>query len=316
MGCFDVYCFICGNNTYGMIDDAIYYGEEVLRIIDANPKTKRINYKSTMNNVAKLINGTKWMYNCSMLLINDEVLHGLHEMSGNVLFKNKQFSAEHIIPDHTVVNFELFPCGVFIHTDCLNYVNHNYNIDLRFSHLPPMTKQPWKKLFDINYGHIEKYYSQFFDFLKVAIDNKVYLCSSPLKGDKNLSQINRNISNLKLKLNPKLNAIRKGPMTSATFYKNKTIKIGNNKMFWTIKNGKWKQINDKPITLNIKINVNKISSGEKKYMKKIPFIGESNDIPVFIINSSRLPTNRHTYKLEMLVLDGYKDIFMSKLPSI
>ena len=312
MGCFDVYCFVCGNNPYGLTDDISSYDAELMALIKNKTKHKRINYKATIDNISKLIVNTAWMNNCSMLLVNDDIIHNLYETAGNVRFENKDVVAEHIIPLYSRTNFAIFPCGVFIHTDCLNYVNHKFNIDLRYSHLPPMAKIHSKKIFDFNYGIIEKYYSQFFDFLEVAIDNKVYLCSSPLKRDKNITQIDKNISNLKLKRDPN----RKGPMTSATFYKNKTIKVGRDGMFWIIKNGKWQQIKDKPIMMKINIDINKISNREKKYIERIPYIGETNNNGIFIIKSARIITNRHAYKIELLLLDDYKNILEHKLTSI
>jgi len=68
MGCFDVYCFVCGNNPYGLTDDIASYDAELMALIKNKTKHKRINYKATIDNISKLIVNTAWMNNCSMLL--------------------------------------------------------------------------------------------------------------------------------------------------------------------------------------------------------------------------------------------------------
>jgi hypothetical protein len=90
--------------------------------------------------------------------------------------------------------------GVFIHTDCYKYIKLKFNIKLKYSNLPLIDnrKKNYYKPFEyINYGDIENYWHQDFQFEKLYIDNKQYLCSSPLKNDKNISQINKNVNAMK-----------------------------------------------------------------------------------------------------------------------
>lgn len=308
MGCWDVFCFICGNPCHSLLDG---YLDNIEKILNEDIK---VSYKPLIKNMIKKIQSrptiikelkelnknTQWMYKCSMLLVNDQVIHNVVETDCNIIFcnKNKGITAEHI----SLLNNNLFnyPYGIFIHTDCLKYIKKQYKIDLKFSHLP-LVKPTYTKLFDINYGDIEKYWEQDFNFTDIILDNKKYLCSNPLKNDKNILQIKKNIKKLKFKNDPK----RKGPHVSATFYKEGDIKIGNNKKFWIIKGNKWIEMNENLINIKVEFDISKLSKKQKKYIEKLPFIGEYNINPIFVINLSHKKNN---YKLELILTESYKDV--------
>ncbi len=61
---------------------------------------------------------------------------------------------------------------------------------------------------------------------------------------------------------------------SATFYKNGLYKVGLNGNIWTIKNNKWIEIKD---TIKHKI------IGDNKLLKKIVYIADVNDNPIFVL---------------------------------
>jgi hypothetical protein len=102
------------------------------------------------------------MNKCSILLINDQVVHGVKEKSCNVEFYKKNFHATHI-QQAFYNNEDCFlenngNCGLFIHTDCWKFIKKNYNIELKISDLPKIIKiKDVNKNFNINYGAIEKY---------------------------------------------------------------------------------------------------------------------------------------------------------------
>jgi hypothetical protein len=242
---------------------------------------------------------TKWMNKCTMLLIDDKIVHGVYESSCNVTFSKHKFTATHMGAQIIKEDCYNGDCGVFIHTDCWKFIKKNYNIELKFSNLPKvrflkrsemrkLTPVEWCKIFNINYGDIEKYWDQDFDYSELIIDKKKYLCSSPLKEDKNIKQIKKNISALKIKNDP----ARLGPSVSATFYDDGDIKLGKNKYFWIKKNNKWLQISEKPIKIIAKANEKLI---------KIPYIGQSNINPIFIISNEK-------NKLELLLTESYNDV--------
>jgi len=132
--------------------------------------------------------------------------------------------------------------GVFIHIDCWKFVKNEYNIELKYSNLPIIEKKIYStKIFNfINYGSIEKYWHQFFDFIGIIADSNEELCNSPLKSNLVAKNIKKIISKLKIRNDPE----RKGPAVSATFYNNGLYKVGLNGNIWTIKNNKWLEIKD------------------------------------------------------------------------
>uniref|UniRef100_A0A6C0DA87 Uncharacterized protein n=1 Tax=viral metagenome TaxID=1070528 RepID=A0A6C0DA87_9ZZZZ len=308
MGCWDVFCFICGNPCHSMlngyIDDVTkdFNLEKIPSKYSKYTKDKIKKLQSYPNLIIDLKQlKTNWMNKCTMLLINDKIVHGVQESSCNVSFTKPNFSATHMgaqIMEYDCYNGD---CGVFIHTDCWKFIKKNYKIELKFSNLPKLiylksnqmrklTPTEWNKTFDIDYGDIEKYWEQDFDFAALVADKKKYLCSSPLKEDKNIKQIKKNISALKLKNEPE----RVGPSVSATFYDEGDIKLGKNKYFWIKKNNKWLLINEKPI---------KIITKPTDKLIKIPYIGQSNVKPVFIISNEK-------NKLELLLTESYKNILV------
>jgi hypothetical protein len=316
MGCWDVFCFICGNPCHSFLNGYIDSIEETINeeIKSSYPKfvkdelKKLKEYKNLITDLKKLEKKIKWMNKCSMLLINDKIVHGLEESACNVFFENKKFGAEHIQMQNSCdASFvEKGNCGIFIHTDCWKFIKKEYNVELKFSNLPKLQKINWNKNFDINYGTIEKYWIQDFNFTNLVCDKNQYLCSSPLVEDKNMKQIKKNINSLKIKNDPN----RIGPSVSATFYNNGDIKIGKNKYFWIKKNDKWLQINEKPIKINIEINYKKISKKIENYLIKIPFIGQYNIEPIFIISSQE---EKSIYNIQLILIESYKETLMKKI---
>jgi len=298
MGCWDVFCFICGNPCHSIIDNYEYLNEEIKSSYPKYAKDilKRLqSRKNLITEIKKLSKDVKWMDKCSILLENNKVIHGVKEMNCNVVFCKNNECYEHISMSLDQYDNEKHPTGFFIHTDCWKYIQKNYNINLQFSHLPPyVLKQP--KNFDINYGDIEKYWEQDFNFPEVVFDNKQYLCSSPLKNDKNISQIKKNISKFKLKNDPN----RKGPAISATFYKEGDIKIGSNNNFWIIKGNKWVEMNEKPIKIKIKVKFDKLEKKQIKFLYNISYIGQYSKNPIFLISIDK-------NDVELVLLESYKD---------
>ena len=307
MGCWDVFCFICGNPCHSMFDNHIkeikkYIDEDINSSYSPYFKKKIKQFKACsnlINNLKELYKKTKWMNKCSMLLVDDKIIHNMKEINCNVAFSNNKTGAEHISMGLDVEPFDNGK-GIFIHTDCWKYIKKNYNINLKFSNLPPyiIDKKNYNKLFNINYGEIEKYWHQDFNFIDIAIDKKEYLCLKPDLEDKNISQIKKNISQLKLKNDPD----RKGPIVSATFYNEGDIKIGINKNFWIIKGKKWVEINEKPIKIKVNINFSKLTNKQRKFFYGIKYIGEYNKNPIFYLSSN-----------EFILLGSFKEKLMMNL---
>jgi len=183
MGCADIWCFICGNNCSGSYDDYLNEYDEKKKSILGNklsPKDLKlyIKYVEEMDKLIKynpnfrddlmqMYKNTQWMLNCTMLLKDDQVIHGFREVSCYATFKKDKIIISHIIDANNY-----YPVGLFIHTDCWNYIKDNYQIELKFSNLPPYGCYGIEKIFNINYGDIEEYWEQAFNFENVVIDKK------------------------------------------------------------------------------------------------------------------------------------------------
>jgi hypothetical protein len=314
MGCWDVFCCICGNPlkveyTLNGINDfikEIYNSDKINSSYSSTTKKliKKIKLsKNIINDLNDLNKTGKWMNKCTMLLVNNQVIHNLTEISCNINFCNKKICTTHI-GSWTGTNECSYKsssnCGIIIHTDCWKFIKKNYKINLNFNMLPKLEYYNHNKNFNINYGDIEKYWNQEFNFCELLLDNKKYLCSSPLNNDKNIKQIKKNINYFKFKHDPK----RIGPYVSATFYNDGDIKIGKNKYFWIKKNNKWTQINEKPINITIKINTKKINKKQSSFLDTLPFIGQYNINPIFIISSTG---SNNTVTLELVLIESYKN---------
>jgi hypothetical protein len=273
MGCWNIFCCICGNTCYSLSKD------ELLEDF--------INVEISENNINEIVKQSKWLNNCTLLLKNNKIIHNCKEISCNIGFKsiktNKYYETLNVFTNNNI-NFEQYNLnsknfieniGIFIHTDCWKFIKKNYNIKLEYKDLPIyLNKKNINSYLPINYNQISNYWDQSFNYLKMYLDNNIYMIQSPLKNNiKNINRIKKIINQIKLKPN------RTGPSVSATFYNKNDIKLGNNNKFWKISNGKWIEINEDVIIKKITINTN------NKYIKnlnKIPQIGEVNNETIFI----------------------------------
>lgn len=265
MGCWDIFCPICGNtcHNYGK------YMKERFETLELE-----IPPNVNLKNIEKKM---KWLEKCTMLLSNNEVIHDCEEVSCNIDFVNRKNKMRIVMNGFEPRNYFdgkfYLPDGLFLHTDCWKYVKKNYGIELKFKDLPFIANI--RKQYPIKYGEIEKYWAQDTEYEKMIIDKKIYMAYSPLDNTnvKNISRINKIISQFKLKKD------RKGPSISASFCKTKDIRLGNNKKFWMKTNGKWNEIKEDVIVK--KYNFKKEPKRSNK-INKIPQSGESNKIPLFI----------------------------------
>lgn len=298
---YDCYCFICGCPSIGI--SSSYLKDKIQEYIEIyenemNKKKKNKfdndfkklyeqyneNKNQFMTKCLNFIKHTKWMNNTTMLLYNDQIIHNCKYKYNNFMKNSKRYSLE-----ISTYDINEYPFGVYVHTDCWKYIKDKYNIELKYSIIPLLKgSYIFNPIKFIKYGEIEKYMEQYFNFIGIILDNKEYLCSSPLLKDKNINQINKNFKKLKIKLG------RNSPNISASFYKKDTIKFGNDKYFWIIKNGKWNKINEEPI--KVKIDKTKYN----KHYKKFENIGLYNDKPLFI-----LQVNKND--IDVLTLSNYID---------
>jgi len=268
----DTYCCICGNSCKG--GDSDYLKELFDFPIKNKLSLTEVEQNKIIKDIAKKI---KW-FNKGMTLFTNN--------------KNKKLNdsnCEQHLPFKD--NYE---SGIFIHCDCWKFVKITYGIDLHYSNLPVNYKDISKQippLMNINYGEIKKYWKQDMDFYKIVLDKNTYMLDSPLvsSNTNNINRIKNIIGQLKLK-----KELRPSPPISATFYKNNTIKIGNNNNFWIIKNNKWNEIKENVIKKKY------IFDYKNKLIYKIldlPQIAEYNNIPLFIYNIKEIPSIKYNIQL-------------------
>lgn len=238
MGCFTVNCILCGGPPYGNND-----------------------YK------------TKWLNKCVFLSSDNLVYFNVMETACGDTFElisRKPLNVKlNITYNHEKkINNKM---GVFCHMDCYKYFTKKTGIKLNYMCLPD-------NHIDLNDGYLRnfnyessKYWDQFFNFEQLKEDKKMEIMYSPLYYKKSANNLNKIISFLKVKKK------RIGPQTSASFYKGKVYKIGNDGNIWKLKNNKWIKENNE-----IKFKyVNYSYNLTKKYKR----IGESSNKPIFYYNS-------------------------------
>lgn len=243
---------------------------------------------------------TKWLNNCTFLCSSNKIIHGCKEIQCNNVFLDKNSNIYTHSTNQSSYDKHNDILGVFTHTDCWKFIKKEYDINLNYSYLPinifDVTKS---KIFNfVNYGIVEKYWRQYFDFIQTIIDNNYELVYSPLKN----IQVAKNIKKIFTKLKIRTDEKRQGPIVSATFYKPNTYRVGINGNIWHVKANKWIKIKD-----TIKINC---SIQNKNIFKDAVFIGEYNNIPLFI-NIKK--NNKNIIQYEIF---STKEYILKKYPTL
>lgn len=287
MGCWDIFCFLCGNPCHrASIDLKDIFIENVEYYESLKSPNKKKTYldeyiglnnyneyksdpKKFLAKLTKFCQSTTWLSKCTFLSGNNKIVHGCKEVSCNIDFvdknNNKYFNQSTFESNDTMY-------GIFIHTDCWKFILKEFDLKLTYSHLPIVNINITEnKVFNfVDYGKIEDYWSQDFNFIKMLSDSNDELSTSPLKSDIVGKNIKRVFTKLKIKTDG-----RQGPFASATFYSNNTYKIGSNGNIWIKKSGKWIELKDTVIYDLVPTN--------KYAIKKPVYIGSANMEPIFVV---------------------------------
>lgn len=305
MGCWDVFCIICGNTCHGPLDDL---DDLILEFTDKN---------YTENEVAKFREYGRqmgWLSDCVILLQNNSVIEHCREESCNIEFYYKKMKYSVLIDEMNYLNEINYKSeiteniGTFLHYDCYKYLCKKVGFKIKYKDIPIFCGEYYNNVNipkNINFGSIKKYWEQDFNFVNLYLDKNIYMSLSPLKNTKNAKRIDKIISQYKI------NHGRKGPSTSASFYKSGTIKIGENKNFWKKVGNKWVELKDGIFLFNVKIDKNYIKSGDKfiANINKIPQIGHFNDIPLFVNKFTR---NANITSIEFIGTENTLDVLKKK----
>ena len=301
MGCWDVFCFLCGNPPHMSLYDSVQLKEDIEYYESKEKKSKWfINYfkpiyQAYLSNpkfmneikvggktqsIGKL---TKWMGSNTFLTVDNRVIHKCHEVSCNINFVDSKRNTYTHDPENAYKDYldHGLNRGVFVHTDCYKWIKSTYKIELKFSHLPivyPSKPVYSPKVFSkVKYGPIEKYWGQDFDFVSAVVNSDGDLLASPLAtGSTTGKRIGKIFSQLKIRLD----ANRIGPVVSASFYPSGTYRIGSNGHIWTTSGGKWKELKEPVVKSTYVIG----KSQFYKLTKNFVGIGEPGSVPVFIVS--------------------------------
>ncbi len=298
MGCWDIFCFACGNPCHSLsshyIEFIINLYKNNVNISDNTIKNSKlssydkelikkiISDKDFFSKLKTLYKNSLWLNKCTFLTVDDRIIHGCKEIGCSIDFvdskRNKYFHDFYNLINEiptTKTN-----SGIFIHSDCWKYIKSTYKINLKYSDIPviPNPKNFTKINPKINYGLIEKYWEQDFLFINTIFDSNEFMCESPFSNKKNESRIKKILSQFKINTDIK----RTGPSVSATFYPESTYKIGIDKEIWEKKSGKWIKLKEPVEKISIKVDLNKLDKKLSNYFKKIVCIGEPSLTPLFI----------------------------------
>lgn len=274
MGIFDVYCVICGCPFVNYAKNTDEYWKTLPYMTEILKKSKQYD----------------WLEKPIMMLANNKniVCKGFKN-STDFFDKNKNIyeaDANNLFMRYfSKIKDDVANKGIVIHSDCHKYVEKILGKSITYGDIPtrvpviPTKKQFIGRHVEIDYGPISEYQSQFFELDKLCKEHDEYMIESPLHNVKNAKRISRILNMMHMK------KARIGPTTSATFYKEGDIKLGNNGKFWQVSAGKWKQMNEQIYQKTIKPDI-------KNYTKceKIPQLGEYNNELLFVKSFIRKPS--------------------------
>lgn len=284
MGCWDIFCPLCGAPMNCLIE---------------NSDTLTPEFKSIF----------KWLLKCVFLCADGRIIHNVKETACNITFTDKNGNDYSQDLNHSYFD-EKKNCGFGMHEDCWTYVKNKYNNKLNFGkimyHVNKLkhidfalsgdSSDPKRFIHSASikkqYGGIGKYWVQDFMMETMINDNNTYMCVSPLNkmksyismAKKNTIRINKACSLFKLNKQKD----RPSPAISATFFDDGVYKIGDDHNIWITNGGKWKKC--QTVVTNITVNIDTFQKPKlyKQIIKilRLPQICEYSDNPKFIkINS-------------------------------
>jgi hypothetical protein len=311
MGCTDIFCLACGLPCHVDKGSLMQFAEDT-------------NDEHIINEMKQLIKKTNYLTKTTFLTVDGRIVHGCKEIACNITFTNsKKEKFEQIgymdrnyfgtgrMEKTRFFGYQPSPIqGTFIHTQCWKLIKELYGINLKYSDLPiNISSHSYGKIhigepiIGINYGSITKYWWQEFDFMKLIEDKNTYMVD--IKDAKNINRIKKIIMQFKLKFDD----ARIGPSVSATFFGDRSFRIGKNKGLWIKKNDRWQEIKEKMVH---KTYIFKEPSKQlKKYINSMSMIAEVSELPVFIVKVEMKQKNQ--FSVDLVTVSSYVDALEKKL---
>ena len=178
MGCFDVYCTLCG----------MPLNEFMLK-----------SYQEESKNKLKLPR-PHWLRECTLLLPRSKPKHGFRENSCNVVFENSRTGESYDVIENFGSKEAESHDGLVLHTDCWKYARSvlGRGLTLQDFDLSKRKEFSYYVLPYLNYREVSKYQLQEFDIHKLCKQSSnLYLLYSPLatgpRASKNKLRIRSNI---------------------------------------------------------------------------------------------------------------------------
>lgn len=256
MGCWDIYCPICGcpPRASGILNN---YDEMV----------KRVGKELTKMDCRLLVQRTKWLNKCYFMTVGNKLIKGVQEVGCNVQFgkKGRLYTSVPCEFADDAVN------GYFIHADCYQFVMKVYGIELRLGDFYVNLRKGCDRTNlnrMINWKGIKKYQGQYMDMIGMYQSGDAWMLESPLKNRQNANRIKH------VFLQWKIRSGRSGPFVSASFYPNGTYKMGSDGYIWVVRGSRWVKVNKKPMKETVPY--------QSSLLKKIPAISFSSKEPCFI----------------------------------
>jgi hypothetical protein len=254
MGCWDVFCPLCGCTLNGMLFDTLD------KLIKSNGIYPKNFYKIS-----------KWLFKVSVLLPNKSTKHGFEETACNTSFTSADGKYTYDLDPLNMIDGEI---GIPIHTDCWKFVYKKFKHKLIFEDFDvrKFIKLKYYLLENLNYKPANKYWDQDFDIEKLENNKKDwYIVHSPLGKTKesieNAKRIKNNITKLLKKKKKSKKKNRPSPSESATLFKVGTKKRGNDGHIYIIVEDKNKVRRWKKVKSQKGGNIDDSKLFYKKYIK-------------------------------------------------
>lgn len=231
MGCYDVWCVLCGcplnSGAFACVEKPTHPASKPM--LEEYRKKKQ------------LIKLSKWLYRATAMIYNKKPIHGLREVACNIDFEKGDWNEAiwPYDPNHKSKWSKVAVSGLVAHTDCWKYAKKKTKHGLVFENFDVKkdSNTPYVLKY-LKYRPADRYWDQDFD-IDELLKNKAdhYIVHSPLsntaEGKKNATRIDSNIKTIMDKM-PKMPSVQKklkpnrpSPAESATLFKIGTKKKGN-----------------------------------------------------------------------------------------